>query len=247
MRRAILVLLSVLCLDFTHSTVGAEVVIDADTTIDSRYEDSSLRVIAGLVPQTTVHFVDPAYVEESVYLEDDSDLEMSGGEIHDSLYLSESTVANLTGGTIGDTVHVDNFSVITLNGANLLDYVYNDGFSLATYVDGNVRGAVARGGSLVSIIGGNFQANGQESILVAEDNAKIYVYGTEFNQGFGVIRGEQTGTLTGVLKQGMAINGTFTVHGNGEIILRQVPEPATLALFLPGMLMLAWPRKRCSA
>jgi hypothetical protein len=59
-----------------------------------------------------------------------------------------------------------------------------------------------------------------------------------------VIRGEQTGTLTGVLKQGMAINGTFTVRGNGEIILRQVPEPATLALLVPGMLMLAWVRKR---
>jgi hypothetical protein len=244
MRRSMLVLLSVLCLGFAHNAVGAEVVIDASTTIDSRYEESSLRIIAGLAPQTTVHFVEPAYVEDTVYLEDDSVLEMTGGEIHDSLYLSESTVANLTGGLIGDTVNVDNHSVITLNGANLLDYVYNDGFSLATFLDGDVWGAYARGGSLVSIIGGNFQANQQESILVAEDDAKIYVSGTEFNQGFGVIRGEQSGTLTGVLRNGTAINGTFTIRGNGEIILRQVPEPATLALLVPGMVALAWVRKR---
>jgi hypothetical protein len=242
MRRAMLGLLSVLCLGFAHNAVGGEVVIDASTTIDSRYEEQGLRLIKGGDTRTTVHFVDPAYVEQTVYLEDDSVLEMTGGEIHDSLYLSESTVANLTGGTIGDTVHVDNHSVITLNGANLLDYVYNDGFSLATYLDGDVWGAVARGGSLVSIIGGNFQANQQESILVAEDDAKIYVYGTEFNQGFGVIRGEQSGTLIGLLKNGAAINGTFTVHGNGEIIL--VPEPATLALLVPGMFALAWARKR---
>lgn len=244
MRCVVFVLLSALCCGFTHIAAGAEVLIDSSMTINGRYEQQGLRIVAGVVPQTTVHFVDPAYVERTVYLEDDSVLEMSGGEIHDSLYLADSTVANLTGGTIGDTVHNAGFSVVTANGATLLDYIYSEDFSLVSVLDGSVWGTVARGGSLIAIHGGAFQARDQESILVAEDDAKIYVYGSDFNYGLGPI-GAPSGTLSGVLANGTPILGTFSIQGNGEIIL--VPEPATLALLASGLLVLAWTRKSMSA
>lgn len=235
MRRLLGVLLSVCCFGLMMDAAAGEVLIDASTTIDGRYDEQGLRIVSGAGGRTTVQFVEPAYVEDTVYLEDDSVLEMSGGHIHDSLYLYESSVANLTGGSIGDTVHVTDHGVVTVNGAELQDYIYPDGFGLATILDGTLWGAIARGGSLVSIWGGDFGAGIQETSLIAEDTANIYVYGSDFNYPLGPII-DDAGTLSGVLADGAPFSGTFAIRGDANIIL--VPEPATQVLLAPALVAL---------
>jgi hypothetical protein len=237
MHRLLIALFSMCCCGFASLALAGEVVIDASTTIDGRYEEAGLRIVAGANPQTTVHFVDPAYVEQTVYVEDDSVWEMTGGEIHDSLYLFDASVANLTGGTIGDTVRPSGFSSVTVNGATLSDYVYSEEFSLVTVLKGDLWGTVARGGSLISIWGGDFGALDQETSLIAEDSATIYVYGRDFNYARGPI-GVETGSLTGVLADGTPFQGTFAQHGDGAIIL--IPEPATLPLLISAFGGMAW-------
>jgi hypothetical protein len=74
----------------------------------------------------------------------------------------------------------------------------------------------------------------------AWDNSHITIYGTCFNYPYGPLT-DVSGTLTGTLHNGQAINCYFRTYDNGSIIL--APEPATIALLGLGGLALLKRRK----
>jgi hypothetical protein len=74
------------------------------------------------------------------------------------------------------------------------------------------------GGTINSLFAG--QASGAHTSIITLE-------GSGFNYPYGPIS-DATGTLTGVLISGDAINADFQIHSNASIVL--VPEPSTLIL-----------------
>lgn len=214
---------------------AGEILIDESVTIDGQYNETGLRIVAGANPPTVVRFVDPAYVEQSVYVEDASEFHLEGGEAHDSLYTYDESRAFITGGHIGDTVHIGDQSTLLVTGGTLSDYIYGAGQGRVDILGGSVWGVRAAGGSVVSIQGGNFTAQEQELGLLAGEASTILLYGTGFNYPKGPVQ-DDSGTLTGVLADGAPFFATFQLARAGEI--RIVPEPATIILALGAALAL---------
>ncbi len=117
-------------------------------------------------------------------------------------------------------------------------------------------GLGARGDSEITVSGGTLYGD-----LVAYDNGKIYLYGSDFSvggvdlsngeslRGFGISEeyvgtSALTGTITGTLLDGTSLNTIFRISEddiNADIII--VPEPMTISLFGLGALAIFKQRK----
>jgi hypothetical protein len=97
----------------------------------------------------------------------------------------------------------------------------------------NMYGGIITGHySLLKIVEGlgNSQSNifgGVMEGVESWDNSHITIHGTGFNYPYGPLT-DKSGTLTGTLHNGQAINCYFHTYDNGSIVL--VPEPATIVL-----------------
>lgn len=113
--------------------------------------------------------------------------------------------------------------------------------SIVSIFGGNIRGGngtywaygvFVKDNSMLNIYGGTFTAGSVESAkdIYAIDNSTIKIYGSDFNYGFGPVS-DISGIITGVLSDGTLFNNSFEQQYAGQIVLLQIPEPVSLALF----------------
>jgi len=230
----------------------AEVIIDADTTVDYDINDD-LRVIAGANPPTSVQFVEPASVNNmTVY--DDSIVNMTGGGVGGYLQGYDSATLNVSGGSFGLGLDVHGQCTLNASGGNSeLLFAYDDsvvdfsgGFyeivqacdssSLDIRDDAHVNMLIAVGASTVSLSG-----DGHLSDLSASHTSVITVYGTGFNYPYGEIP-DASGRLIGTLANGDPIDTAFNIHDDASIVL--APEPSTLVVLSLAVVALPADRRR---
>jgi len=164
---------------------------------------------------------------------DDTVVDMTGGQITLGLTTYNTSIFNLMGGTI-TTASINVGPSSTLN---ILDGYISGSFepkenSYTHILGGNIHfGMKAYGGCIVDIKGGNVQID-QFYTGGGLGTPSINIYGSNFDY--------TNGTITGNLLDG----NSFTISGVNEseyAYFHLIPEPMTLLLFTSGMLLL---RKR---
>ncbi|MHC4104138.1 MAG: PEP-CTERM sorting domain-containing protein [Planctomycetota bacterium] len=160
---------------------------------------------------------------------------LSGGAIrHSGLSVHDNSQVTIDGSSIEFTLDTFGSSQVTVSQGMIGDSLRANNNSTATILGGEIGWNLkAQADSRISLYGGSI-----EHMLNAEDTSIITVYGSNFNYGLGEIL-DPTGTLTGILSNGDAINNDFYISTNASMVL--VPEPATLLLLVFGAVML---RKR---
>ncbi len=145
-----------------------------------------------------------------------------------------SGVLNVSGGTLPFKTHLQGGSLATITGGGTARGI-NVFDSTLTVLGGRILGAFASikayDNSTVHIYGGEIEAH-----IFADDGATIHVY------GYDLVREE--GYLTGRLADGAELNALASVRGDGQIILHEIPEPATWLMLLSGILPLLAVRRR---
>ncbi len=145
---------------------------------------------------------------------------VSGGELQNGVQIYGESYANISGGQI-QRVYARDDSDVDITGGLFTD------------------GAFATNNAVLDITGGLF-----DGTIDVRYNAVITIHGTGFNYPYGEIP-VNSGTLTGMLDSGEAMNNDFSISHYGAgydgaaIVL--VPEPATLLLLGLGAVMV---RKR---
>jgi len=231
-------------------TSRAEVVIDADTTLDYAIYDD-VRVIAGTNPPTVVQLVEPADIS-NMTVHDDSTVDMTGGGVGAHLQCYDSSTLNVSGGFFGLGLDVHGRGTVNASGGSSeLLFAYDDsvvdfsgGFyeivrasdsaSVDIHDDAHVHSLITVGAGTVSISGAEHLGD-----LSATHTSVITIYGTGFNYPYGEIP-DASGRLTGTLANGDPLDTAFDINGDASVVL--TPEPSALALLslavvaLPGRL-----------
>jgi hypothetical protein len=139
--------------------------------------------------------------------------------------------------------YVSSFKML---GGEILGHLVTENGTTAEIFDGAIAQRVgAFMQSKINIYGGDISYE-----IYANTGAEIHLWGTNFNYAYGEIN-DNTGTLTGTLKNGDMINCSFEKYIDPwetdpsfvpKIILHPIPEPATLLLVGIGAVLLK--RKR---
>lgn len=148
-----------------------------------------------------------------------SQVNISGGHIDNWINSYDSSQVNISGGSIDDCLNSYNSSQVNISG-------------------GRIGGFFSSGSSQVNISGGSIGGD-----LELWGQSQIKIFGSDFAvDGLAVGYGELTSDvygmrhLTGTLLNGEPINNNFQIGEDARIIL--IPEPASLALFVLGGLVL---------
>ena len=201
----------------TKTTVN---IIDKGEILDimQACQNSRVNVIAGFV--------------EDLRASENSQINISGGELGYGLRCYNNSQANISGGVFGENISASGNSEITILGGqtyNLgaLDNAHIDIYDIevADYIE------VYEGGN-IDIFGGTFNR------LRATTAGAVTIYGSGFNYDLGEIlhTGDRTeGHLSGTLANGDTIDSDFGITGDASIFL--VPEPSTLILLGLGAMM----------
>lgn len=185
-----------------------------------------------------------------------STIDMAAGIVTNVLIMSDNSVFTMSGGLLGNALAALNNSNIEMIGGQITSEINAGHNSSVTISGGNVHGgAKANNDAVVTVFGGLFG-----DIFLTRNNGTIYLNGTGFAvNGTPVSSGARlsefgtlvpgdfsfyTGTVTGILSDGSALDQEFKIYNtdaidNAEIIV--IPEPATLLLLGLGGLVL---RKR---
>ena len=214
--------LFVIIVIFTASVSNANVFYDdgqphtfQDSINGSLYVDYEVPQSTG----TTVDIIDPAVVGDTLFTFGTSRVNLSGGSIQGGQYISgivadDFSCIAIVGGTVGDTI-------------------------------------VGLADSFFDISGGNITA---DMVIAAGevgcyDTSTFKFHGTDFKidsipVDYGIYNAQykSSGILSGKLADGTTFESSFTIYDGGSIVL--VPEPTSLSMFLVGMQIFAWRRKK---
>ncbi len=151
-----------------------------------------------------------------------STINMTGGLVDYSLAALDNSVISVSGGSVGHHIGVYDNATITMSGG-----------SVGTYLKASHDGTFYLEGT-------NFAING--TALAYGSKLSDFVSSTDIINGYDFY----TGTITGTLTDGSALNNEFRIYNNGidynaDIII--IPEPCTLVLLSLGGLVL----RRCKA
>lgn len=167
---------------------------------------------------------------------------ISGGTVTGDLHGESGDKTTISGGTISGGVY-NHGSTTTVTGGKIMGIVRTDG-GVTTINGGDIDGGIyAHAGGATNIYGGTIIDLGDTSVGLLVDASTVNIYGSNFDYAYGNITGG-SGTLTGTLSDGTAIDLTFQIrHGGGGIVLYPVPEPAALSLLVLGGLAMVRRRK----
>ena len=168
-----------------------------------------------------------------------------GGDI--KAYKNSTVIIN--GGTIGERIVGGGDTKVEIQSGVIHGYVYAGGTGLVDINGGSINGKLeANANGTIKVTGGSIGG-----IFEVWHDGVIELYGNSFRVGgvnlsvgdslrdFGTLEllgfGDPfyTGTITGTLSDGSALNNYFQISDweDGDIVI--VPEPATLMLFITGL------------
>ena len=246
MRRCFL--LAAFIMYFFNPMVMALTLSDGQSHTIGTYYNSGLELDPDndIIPGTHVNLIEGGEFFGGIYLYHHSTIDINGGTVMAFVYAQGDSVVTITDGLIrGYSSATSNSTVNILGG-------YTEHFSLGSnanlFMSGGTLGGLGCGGnSTGTVSGGSIERN-----LVVGDNGIIYLNGTDFEvNGQTLSYGDhlsdfvpitesfethyqRTGTITGTLANGTALNNTFNImYWNGIVVPADIiiiPEPATLAL-----------------
>jgi len=271
-REFLLIFLVVAVLSTAINGAKAEIIWNDGLVHDIDYTDFSepVHVYDGPLGQpTTVNVVtiipssgEPIplgpFFNEGLWTYDNSQLNISGGEINSLLIYGNSQIEISSAFIEGDDFHgpmlmplmieglvANEQSQVSMSSGTLAEGFVANNYSDITISGGDVFGDIEvygeseitiSGGQLdigTSIIGGGGELIFEPYDIFASDNSQFTIHGTDFKidditVGYGLID-VPSGVLTGSLANGGEIHKDFFIYDNASIML--VPEPATVLLF----------------
>ena len=166
------------------------------------------------------------------------------------IFFSDGAFNNIGGGGASSVLHITGGSLVagpgsggnslssgglvTISDATLHGEITANGFADFRINSGIILGNITTQSSgVVEIIGGSLSGD-----LLALDSSMIVLIGPYFNFPFGDITAN-SGTLTGILADGTALDVNFGRSSTGTITLVPAPEPSALTSLGFGIAMLA--------
>lgn len=243
----LLVLLSV------NPAVMALTLIDGQSHTISTYYHSNLELDPDndIIPGTHVNLVEGGLFFGSIYLYHHATLNIDGGTVNYGGFHAEGdNLITITDGLVKGYSSATSNSTVNIIGGDTNHLTLHENAHLSIY-GGSLGAFSSYGNSIVSVFGGSI-----EDYLRVGDSGSIFLYGTGFEvNGQTLSYGDRlsdfvpltewfethyqrTGTITGTLADGTALNNTFNIiYLNGvevtaDIII--VPEPATVSLLVFG-------------
>lgn len=188
---------------------------------------------------TTLNIVTGGEISKDCLVFEDGEVNLLGGEIAGNLFASNNSLITISDGLVGGLLYSLNDSKVSIYGGQFSSTV--DAYGEITILGGTFQNMVrADAYGYIAISGGIF--NDQ---LRVTQNSSMFIYGTDFtidglSVGYGPITA-MSGTLSGILYSGEALNVSFDIFESASIVL--IPEPATILLLGLGGLALLRRRK----
>ena len=228
-------------------------------TINTYYHsDLELDPDNDIIPGTHINLIDGGEFIGSIDVNHHATININGGTVnYGGIHAYGDSIVTITDGLVkGYSSAASNSTVNILGGdtnhftlhsnANLfmsggsLGAVRSFNNSTVTVFDGSIGGYLDVGDSgIINLYGTGFEVNGQA--LSYGDKLSDFVPLTEYTSD-EVINIWRTGTITGTLAGGSTLNSTFHIYYSDTLVdtadIFVVPEPATIALFGLGGLLL---------
>ena len=198
---------------------------DSHAVDDATYQYDSVKLDYNIAndPGTHLSLVDGGLVDK-LYTYNIAVITMAGGLV-DSLWSCGNGTVTMTGGAVGADLGATNNGTITITSGSVGGSLKAWDNSTVTMSGGSVADDLfAWHNATVSMTGGSV-----DKLLEAKNNATIYLDGTGFQVGgtvlekgdklsdFGTFNGSYyTGTVTGTLSDGAALDNTFSIYNTGE-------------------------------
>ncbi len=165
---------------------------------------------------------------------EDSSVTIEGGEIIFPSGFDNRSTGTIVGGVMGGIMGLGD-SRITFKGGQINGSLMSSGNCEVIVEGGTVGELTSNGESRVNVYGGQISWQ-----IHATQNSSMFIYGTDFtidglSVGYGPISA-MSGTLSGILYSGEALNVSFDIIENASIML--IPEPATVLLLGIGAVLL---------
>jgi len=169
---------------------------------------------------TSEVIVSGGLINSNLYAWDTSQVTFSGGSIGNNLKAEDNSLVTFSGGIIDDDIVVLDNSTVTVSGGTIGDDIFA-GFYYAMHGEHT---------SLISVKGSGFAINNM-SVGYGDFASNYASSGTDPYGNLCL-----TGTLTGTLANGDALNNAFYIFDNADITFA-IPEPTTLLLLGLGAAM----------
>lgn len=229
------------------------------TINDNTYENDHIRVDRFITHNPGTHVTFEGGTVGQLDSHRNATITMTGGVVTGELEASGSSTITMTGGTVKDDFIASGYSTVTMLGGSLESNFQAKYNGTVIMTGGTVAGTVS------AVDNANFTLSGGSigNLLGAGQNGTTYLDGTGFKvDGQTLSYGDKlsdfvplfeyrlegnifdyyTGTITGTLADGTALNNEFKIYNTGnfagtaDIII--IPEPCSLVLLSLGGLML---------
>lgn len=212
MKKLIVLLIALVVLSVNPAAMAAPVYFDdgASYTFDNdTYQDDSVKLdyYTANDPGTGLYLVDGGLVYE-LYAYNSASITMTGGSV-DSLWACGNGIVTVTGGSVGQELGATDNGTVTMSGGSVDPNLFAWENATVTITGGSVGNVLeARTNATIYLDGTGFQVNGTP--LVNGDKLSDFVTLAE---------GYYTGTITGTLSDGSALDNTFKIYDTAEIII----------------------------
>jgi len=183
-------------------------------------------------------------------------LELVEGGIIDGIFAFKESTVSVTGGIVNWVIDTIGDNTVEITGGSLYgDIVANN--NSRVFVSGGYfnEDLYAYDDGIVEVKGGLIKG-----LLGVYENGTIYLYGNNFSvNGIGLNKGDDLrdygvifpesheylrGTIQGTLLDKSVLNNDFAIWADSDASIIVIPEPATLSLFIIGVILVE--KKRIS-
>lgn len=233
MKKLIVLLITLAFFNTTSVSMATHVYIDdglSHTFDDSTYQNDNVYLDETVAnnPGTHVDLVDGGKVEH-FSARNNASITMTGGSVGDissggGIYALENATISMVDGSVGGYLLAWDNATVDMTGGSVGDHLIAYNNATITMSGGSVGFLEAWGDADITMSGGLI-----EHQLRAYDNGILYLYGSDFEvngtplvnddklSDFGTFDANYyTGTITGILADGSALNNSFYIYNTGD-------------------------------